>query len=47
MSVFLSSTMKKIMIPTMFIYALAILFWFVFRQNPEIFELKKRSACGP
>ncbi|MDE1516018.1 hypothetical protein PUN32_13515 [Vibrio sp. dsl-7] len=41
MSVFLISTMKKIMISTMFIYALAILFWFVFRQNPEIFELKK------
>lgn len=39
-TLFIEAT-KKITFLTTVIYALAVLFWFVFRQNPEIFELKK------
>ena len=40
MSVGLEIT-KKYLAPMTIFYALAVLLWFVFTQNPEIFELKK------
>ncbi|KAB7702116.1 hypothetical protein GBN33_02970 [Plesiomonas shigelloides] len=40
-STLFSEKLKIILVPTTIIYAFAILFWFVFRQNPEIFKLKE------